>query len=99
MIKMQTIIVYKELAQIAVDRTISLTEDLHKTIDNFVFDVQHHAEKSVLDVQTLMQLRQQRISKSYQFARDINRKIGMALSEFLGTLQHRDNIKLLTKQP
>lgn len=97
MINLQVITVYKELAQIAIDRAITVTEDLHKTVDNFVFDVQHHADKSLLDVQTLALLRQQRISKCYQFVRDINRKLGMALTEFLGTLNHSDNIKYLTQ--
>lgn len=96
-IKLQTVMVYSNLFHIGIDRTITLIEDLHKTIDNFAYDVQHHADRPVIDVQTLTHLRQKRISKSYQFVRDINRRLGMAMAEFLGTLQHRDNLKLLTK--
>lgn len=96
-IKAQSLIVYTNLFHISIDRTITLVEDLHKTIDNFVADVQHHADKPVIDVQTLTQLRQKRISQSYQFVRDINRRLGMAVAELLGAVQHRDNLKMLTK--
>lgn len=96
-IKLQTLIVYSNFFHIGVDRTITLIEDLHKTVDNFAFDVQHHADKPMIDVQTLTQMRQKRISHSYQFVRDINRRLGLAVAELLGTLQHRDNLKLLTK--
>lgn len=96
-LKLQTVIVYSNLFHIGIDRTITLVEDLHKTVDNFAFDVQHHADKPIFDVQSLTQIRQKRISKSYQFVREINRRLGMAMAELLGTLQHRDNLKMLTK--
>jgi hypothetical protein len=96
-IKLQSLLVYSNLFHIGIDRTIMLVEDLHKTVDNFVFDVQHQADKPVVEVQTLTQLRQQRISRSYQFVREINRRLGLAVAECIGTLQHRDNIKMLTK--
>lgn len=97
MISAQTLIVYSNFFHIGIDRTITLVEDLHKTVDNFVHDVQHHADKPVFEAQTLNEMRQKRISKSYQFVRDINRRVGLAMAELLGTYQHRDNIKLLTK--
>lgn len=96
-INSQTLIVYSNFFHIGIDRSITLIEDLHKTVDNFVFDVQHHADKPVFEAQTLAQLRQKRISRSYEFVREINRRLGLAVAELLGTYQHRSNIKLLTK--
>lgn len=96
-ISTQTLIVYSNFFHISIDRTITLIEDLHKTVDNFAFDVQHHADKPVFEAQSLNDMRQKRISKSYQFVREINRRLGLAVAEMLGTYQHRDNLKLLTK--
>ncbi|CBL45730.1 Hypothetical protein HDN1F_21470 [gamma proteobacterium HdN1] len=91
-----TALVYSNLLNLGMDRFITLVEDLHKIFDNFSASREQSNDQPVGDAKALTALRHQRINQRYQFLREINNRLGLAIAELLGALEHRGNIKFLT---
>lgn len=87
--------VYKDIAQIAIDRGLETSESIHRTIQDFVIDMATSPVENHHTVNTLKAVPQQNVAKAYRFARDINRQVGQAVSEMLSAYEHKDNIKQL----
>ncbi|PIE40605.1 MAG: hypothetical protein CSA49_07665 [Gammaproteobacteria bacterium] len=95
--KAKTLHIYKDIAQISIDRTIETAESIHQTVFDFVMDM---ATTGISDQNTIDQLKampRKNISRTYQFARDINSQVGHAVSEALSACEHKDNVKFLTQ--
>lgn len=87
--------VYKDMLQLMIERGINHTETVHNTIASFVYDVSHQAHLSEPELIQLQKLKQKGSHRAYDFARDLNRQFGQLATEFLGVIEHRDNINYL----
>ncbi|MCG8313216.1 MAG: hypothetical protein MI976_08370 [Pseudomonadales bacterium] len=87
--------IYKDIAQVAIDRGLETSEAIHNTIQDFVLDMATVNIENSNSVNNLKAIPQQQVSRAYQFARDINRQVGHAVSEVLSAYEHKENIKLL----
>lgn len=87
--------VYKDIAQITIDRTIETAESIHKTIQEFVLDVATTGIDNPNTVENIKAVPRENVSRAYQFARDINRQLGHAISEALSAYEHKNNVKFL----
>ena len=87
--------VYKDIAQIAIDRGLETSENIHKTIQEFIMDMATGSMENNHQLETLKTYPREHVSRAYRFARDINRQVGQAVSEMLSAYEHRSNIKIL----
>ncbi|MDX1694590.1 MAG: hypothetical protein R3208_12560 [Ketobacteraceae bacterium] len=87
--------VYKDITQLAIDRALETSENIHTTIQNFILDMATGALENNQTVETLKAYPQDHVSRVYRFARDINRQVGQAISEMLTAYEHRSEIKQL----
>lgn len=87
--------VYKDVTQIAIDRTIETAESIHHTIQDFVLDVATTGITNEQTINNIRELPKQKVTRAYQFARDINRQVGHAISEALHAYEHKSNVRHL----
>ncbi|MCG8673081.1 MAG: hypothetical protein MI867_27060 [Pseudomonadales bacterium] len=87
--------VYKDITQIAIDRTIETAESIHNTIQEFVLDVATTGIDNQETIESIKAVPRENVSKAYSFARDINRQVGHAISEALSAYEHKNNVKFL----
>ena len=90
--------IYKDVAQVAIDRGLETSESIHHTIQDFVFDMATANIENSDTVDNLKAFPQLQVSRAYQFARDINRQVGHAVSEVLSAYEHKENLKLLVDE-
>lgn len=91
------ITLYKDMMQIMVDRAITHVEQTHLTVALYRLDAQHEDNLSVPEKHQLELVYRQRVGKAYNLARALNRQFGHLLSECLGVMEHRKNIKYLVE--
>lgn len=89
--------IYKDIAQVAIDRGLETSENIHNTIQDFVLEIATTGIENTATAANIKALPKEKVSRAYQFARDINRQVGHAISEMLSAYEHKENIKLLTK--
>lgn len=87
--------VYKDIAQLAIDRGLETSENIHTTIQDFILDMATSPIDNHNTIQHLKAKPKENVARAYRFARDINRQVGQALSEALSAYEHKGNIKHL----
>ena len=90
--------IYKDITQIAIDRTLETSENIHLTIQEFILEIATGSVENNHTVETLKTYPRKNVSRVYQFARDINRQVGQAISEMLSAYEHKYNIKELADE-